>query len=144
MPYLDSADLRNTGAFDIQLEVLLQTEKMRRDGMPAQRLSLSNFSHSYWTVSQMVTHHTVNGCNLRAGDFLGSGTQSGPAPEEAGSLLELTEGGKKPIVFSNGEQRIFIEDGDSIILRGWAQKEGTPRIGFGEVEGRLLPARNLS
>ncbi len=143
LAYLEHADLRTSGAFDIQLEVLLQTEKMRQDGLPAQRLSLSNFSHSYWTVSQMVTHHTVNGCNLQAGDFLGSGTQSGPLPEEAGSLLELTEGGKKPIVFSNGEQRVFIEDGDSIIMRGWAQKEGAPRIGFGEVEGRLLPARAL-
>ena len=143
LAYLEHADLRTSGAFDIQLEVLLQTEKMRQDGVPAQRLSLSNFSHSYWTVSQMVTHHTVNGCNLQAGDFLGSGTQSGPLPEEAGSLLELTEGGKKPIVFSNGEQRVFIEDGDSIIMRGWAQKDGAPRIGFGEVEGRLLPARAL-
>ncbi|MFZ6801653.1 fumarylacetoacetase [Undibacterium sp. Di24W] len=144
LPYLDNADLRSTGAFDIQLEVLVQTEKMRQDGTPAQRLSLSNFSHSYWTVSQMVTHHTVNGCNLRAGDFLGSGTQSGPLAEEAGSLLELTEGGKKAIILSNGEQRIFIEDGDSIIMRGWAQKDGAPRIGFGEVEGRLLPARDLT
>ncbi len=144
LPYLDHADLHSTGAFDIQLEVLVQTEKMRQDGTPAQRLSLSNFSHSYWTVSQMVTHHTVNGCNLRAGDFLGSGTQSGPLPEEAGSLLELTEGGKKPIILSNGEQRIFIEDGDSIIIRGWTQKDGAPRIGFGEVEGRLLPARDLA
>ncbi len=143
LAYLEHADLRTCGAFDIQLEVLLQTEKMRQDGLPAQRLSLSNFSHSYWTVSQMVTHHTVNGCNLQAGDFLGSGTQSGPLPEEAGSLLELTEGGKKPIVFSNGEQRVFIEDGDSIIMRGWAQKDGAPRIGFGEVEGRLLPARSV-
>lgn len=143
LAYLEHADLRTTGAFDIQLEVLLHTEKMRQDGVPAQRLSLSNFSHSYWTVSQMVTHHTVNGCNLQAGDFLGSGTQSGPLPEEAGSLLELTEGGKKPIVFSNGEQRVFIEDGDSIIMRGWAQKDGSPRIGFGEVEGRLLPARTI-
>ena len=143
LAYLEHADLRTSGAFDIQLEVLLQTEKMRQDGLPAQRLSLSNFSHSYWTVSQMVTHHTVNGCNLQAGDFLGSGTQSGPLPEEAGSLLELTEGGKKPIVFSNGEQRVFIEDGDSIIMRGWAQKDGAPRIGFGEVEGRLIPARAL-
>jgi fumarylacetoacetase len=144
LPYLTSASLTSTGAFDIQLEVLIQTEKMRQDGMVPQRLSLSNFSHSYWTVSQLVTHHTVNGCNLRAGDFLGSGTQSGPLQEEAGSLLELTEGGKKPIVLSNGEQRIFIEDGDSIIMRGWAHKDGAPRIGFGEVEGRLLPARNLS
>jgi fumarylacetoacetase len=144
MPYLDASDLRTSGAFDIQLEVLVETAKMREEGVPAQRLSLSNFSHSYWTVSQLITHHTVNGCNLRAGDFLGSGTQSGPAPEEAGSLLELTEGGKKPIALANGEQRVFIEDGDSIIMRGWAQKEGVPRIGFGEVEGRLLAARNLT
>ncbi|WMW81154.1 fumarylacetoacetase [Undibacterium cyanobacteriorum] len=143
LPYLDYPDLREQGAFDIELEVLLQTEKMRAEGTAPQRLSLSNFRHSYWTVSQMVAHHTVNGCNLQAGDFLGSGTQSGPRPEEAGSLLELTEGGKKPIVFSNGEQRVFMEDGDSIIMRGWAQKDGAVRIGFGAVEGRLLPARSF-
>lgn len=143
LPYLDAAELRSSGAFDIQLEVLLQTAAMRQEGIAAQRLSLSNFSHSYWTVSQLVTHHTVNGCNLRAGDLLGSGTQSGPAPEEAGSLLELSEGGKKPITLANGEQRVFIEDGDSIVMRGWAQKDGAARIGFGQVEGRLLPARAL-
>ncbi len=143
LPYLESADLRDSGAFDIQLEVLLQTDTMRKEGSAPQRLSLSNFRHSYWTVSQLVTHHTVNGCNLRAGDLLGSGTQSGPLPEEAGSLLELSEGGKKPIVLSNGEQRIFIADGDSIIMRGWAQKDGAPRIGFGEVSGTLLPALAL-
>ena len=143
LPYLESADLRNSGAFDIELEVLLQTEKMRNEGMPPQRLSRSNFAHSYWTVAQLVTHHTVNGCNLRAGDLLGSGTQSGPLPEEAGSLLELTEGGKKPISLANGEQRVFIADGDRIIMRGWAQKAGSARIGFGEVSGTLLPARTL-
>ena len=142
LPYLDSADLRDSAAFDIELEVLLQTEKMRTEGTSPQRLSLSNFRHSYWTVSQLVTHHTVNGCNLNPGDLLGSGTQSGPAPEEAGSLLELTEGGKKSIALSNGEQRIFMEDGDTIIMRGWAQKEGAARIGFGEVVGTLLPARS--
>ncbi|MFZ6754207.1 fumarylacetoacetase [Undibacterium sp. Dicai25W] len=142
LPYLDSADLRDSAAFDIELEVLLQTEKMRTDGTPPQRLSLSNFRHSYWTVSQLVTHHTVNGCNLNPGDLLGSGTQSGPAPEEAGSLLELTEGGKKSIALSNGEQRVFMEDGDAIIMRGWAQKEGAARVGFGEVVGTLLPARS--
>ncbi len=143
LAYLESSDLRESGAFDIQLEVLLQTEKMRAENVPAQRLSLSNFRHSYWTISQLVTHHTVNGCNLRAGDLLGSGTQSGPRPEEAGSLLELTEGGKKPITLNNGEQRIFIGDGDSIIMRGWTQKDGAPRIGFGEVLGSLLPARAM-
>jgi fumarylacetoacetase len=143
LAYLESTDLRESGAFDIQLEVLLQTEKMRAENVPAQRLSLSNFKHSYWTVSQLVTHHTVNGCNLRAGDLLGSGTQSGPLPEEAGSLLELTEGGKKTIDLDNGEQRIFIADGDTIIMRGWTQKDGAPRIGFGEVTGTLLPARAM-
>lgn len=142
LPYLDAPDLRDSGALDIQLEVLLQTEKMRADGTPPQRLSTSNFRDSYWTVAQLVTHHTVNGCNLNPGDLLGSGTQSGPAPEEAGSLLELTEGGKKPIALDNGEQRLFLEDGDSIILRGWTQKPGLPRIGFGEVSGTLLPARS--
>ncbi len=143
LPYLEAASVRETGAFDVQLEVLIQTAKMRADGVAAQRLSLANFSDSYWTVSQLITHHTVNGCNLRAGDFLGSGTQSGPKPEEAGSLLELTEGGKKPLLLANGEQRVFIEDGDSIIMRGWTQAAGRPRIGFGEVEGRLLPARSV-
>lgn len=141
MAYLDDAQLRASGAFDIQLEVLLQTAKMREEGISAQRLSLSNFCHSYWTVSQLVAHHTVNGCNLNPGDLLGSGTQSGPAPEEAGSLLELTEGGKKPLTLQNGEQRTFMEDGDTVILRGWTQREGLPRIGFGEVAGTLLPAR---
>ena len=141
LAYLESSDLRETGAFDIELEVLLQTEKMRSENVPAQRLSLSNFRHSYWTVSQLVTHHTVNGCNLRAGDLLGSGTQSGPLPEEAGSLLELSEGGKKPINLSNGEQRVFIGDGDRIVMRGWATREGKPRIGFGEVSGTLLASR---
>ena len=143
LAYLESNDLRENGAFDIQLEVLLQTKKMREGNIPPQSLSLSNFRHSYWTVAQLVTHHTVNGCNLRPGDLLGSGTQSGPLPEEAGSLLELTEGGKKPIELSNGEQRVFIGDGDSIIMRGWTQKNGAPRIGFGEVVGSLLPARAM-
>ncbi|MFZ6673115.1 fumarylacetoacetase [Undibacterium sp. Xuan67W] len=143
LAYLESTDLRAHGAFDVELEVLVQTRAMHEQGAPAQRLSLSNFRHSYWSVSQLVTHHTVNGCNLRAGDLLGSGTQSGPAPEEAGSLLELTAGGKQPLTLANGEQRVFIEDGDTIIMRGWAQKPGLPRIGFGEVAGTLLPARTL-
>lgn len=143
LPYLDSPELHQSGAFDIQLEVLLQTEKMRKEGIAPERLSSSNFSDSYWSVSQLITHHTVNGCNLRPGDLLGSGTQSGPNAEEAGSLLELTQGGKKAIALANGEQRIFIEDGDSIVMRAWTQKPGTPRIGFGEVVGTLLAARTL-
>ncbi|HTD04291.1 fumarylacetoacetase [Undibacterium sp.] len=143
MAYLDSADLRASGAFDVQLQVLLQTQAMREQGIAAQSLSQSNFRHSYWSVSQLVAHHTVNGCNLRPGDLLGSGTQSGPTAPEAGSLLELTAGGREAIAFPNGEKRIFIEDGDTIVMRGWAHKPGCARIGFGEVSGTVLPARSM-
>jgi fumarylacetoacetase len=114
---------------------------MRREGLPPARLSQSNFRHSYWTVAQLLAHHTVNGCAMRAGDLLGTGTQSGPEAEEAGSLLELTVGGKQPLALPNGEQRTFLEDGDRIVLRGWAARDGRPRIGFGEAAGTVLPAR---
>ncbi|HEX8415128.1 MAG TPA: fumarylacetoacetase [Sphingomicrobium sp.] len=141
LPYLDYAALRGAGGLDIELEVLLETETMRRQGQAPARLSQSNFRHSYWTVAQLLAHHTVNGCAMRAGDLLGSGTQSGPEAAEAGSLLELTVGGKQPLQLPNGEQRVFIEDGDRIVMRGWAQRAGSPRIGFGEVSGTVLPAR---
>ena len=141
LPYLDYADLRSRGGFDIELEVLLETETMRREGVAPARLSQSNFRHSYWTVAQLLAHHTINGCAMRPGDLLGSGTQSGPEAEEAGSLLELTAGGKQPLTLPNGEQRVFIEDGDRIVMRGWAARPGRPRIGFGEVAGTVLPAR---
>jgi len=143
LAYLDAPDLREHGAFDVQLEVLLQTGAMREAGTAPQRLSLGNFRDAYWTVSQLVAHHTVGGCNLRAGDLLGSGTLSGPTPESAGSLLELTAGGKQSISLGNGETRVFIEDGDTVIMRGWAAREGLPRIGFGEVAGTVLPARQV-
>ena len=88
----------------------------------------------------MVAHHTVNGCNLEPGDLFGSGTQSGPAPEEAGSLLELTVGGKQPLALGDGETRTFLEDGDTVIFRGSCARNGFARIGFGELAGRVLPA----
>jgi fumarylacetoacetase len=141
LAYLDSPGHRTRGTFDLQLEALLQTAAMRGAGRPAQRLSRSNFRHSYWSVAQMVAHHTVNGCNLQPGDLLGSGTQSGPDESESGSLLELTEGGRKPLVLADGEQRGFLEDGDTLVLRGWCAREGAARIGFGEVSGTVLPAR---
>lgn len=141
LPYLESETNREQGAFDIKLEVLIQTEKMRNDNQQPKSVSLSNFSYSYWTVAQMVTHHTVNGCNLRPGDFLGSGTQSGPDYEEAGSLLELSRGGKEAIDLGNGESRTFLNDGDTVVLKGWCQKEGAARIGFGEVSSTILPAK---
>lgn len=143
LPYLDGPHLRERGAFDVQLEVLLQTTAMRREGQAPTRISLSNFRHSYWTVSQLVAHHTVNGCNLQAGDLLGSGTQSGPDDSEAGSLLELTKGNKEKIKLPNGEERSFLEDGDTIVMRGWTERAGLPRIGFGEVAGTVLPAREI-
>ncbi|MDN3393244.1 MULTISPECIES: fumarylacetoacetase [unclassified Pseudoalteromonas] len=141
MDYLESKANRDQGAFDIQMDVKIQTQKMRSEGHNPTRVSTSSFKHSYWTVAQMVTHHTVNGCNFMPGDMLGSGTQSGPTHEEAGSLLELSRGGKEKITLSNGEHRSFLEDGDNVIMRGWCEKEGYARIGFGSVESTVLPSK---
>ena len=141
MDYLESAHNRELGAFDIKMDVQIETEKMRAAGEAPTQVSKSSFKHSYWTVAQMVTHHTVNGCNFQPGDMLGSGTQSGPEHEEAGSLLELSRGGKEKITLANGEQRAFLEDGDNVIMRGWCEKDGFARIGFGSVEGTVLPAK---
>ncbi len=140
MPYLESENNRATGSFDIQLQALIETEDMRNKNEEAVQMSQSNFKDSYWTVAQMVAHHTVNGCNLRAGDMFGSGTQSGPNPEEAGSMLELSNAGADPISLPNGEKRTFLEDGDNVIMKGWCQKDGAARIGFGSVSAKILPA----
>jgi len=129
------------GAYDVQLEVFLETPKMRDAGQPAAKLTNSSFRHSYWTTAQMVAHHTVNGCNLVAGDFFGSGTQSGPNAEEAGSLLELTGAGKNKLDLGNGESRGFVEDGDAIVMRGFCEKDGVKRIGFGECYSLVLPTK---
>jgi len=141
LPYLDSSDNRAHGAFDLQLEVLLQTERMREAGQAAEQLVHTNYQHAYWTIAQMVTHHTVNGCNLQPGDLFGSGTLSGPTLDQAGALIELTQGGQRPISLSNGETRTFLDDGDAITLRGWCAKPGFARIGFGACVGQVLPAR---
>lgn len=143
LAYLDSAAHRAQGALDVQLEAALQTRAMRERGQAPQPLSRSSFRHSYWSIAQMVAHHTVNGCNLQSGDLLGSGTQSGPQEEESGSLLELTEGGRKPLRLANGEERGFLEDGDTVVMRAWCEQPGAARIGFGEVAGTVLPARVL-
>lgn len=141
LPYLDSPGNRQQGGIDVELEVWLQTQAMRDAGQGPERLSQSSFRDAYWTVAQMITHHTINGCNLQPGDLLGSGTLSGARPEQAGSLLELSSGGKNPLTLANGETRTFLEDGDSIILRGYCARAGFRRIGFGECQGRVLPAR---
>jgi fumarylacetoacetase len=138
--YLASESNDAAGGFDIRLEAFLETASMQARGEPPQRLSSTSFRHSYWTVAQLIAHHTVNGCNLRPGDLLGTGTQSGPTAQEAGSLLELTAGGKHPLRIGSTEERTFLEDGDTVIFRAWCAKPGAPRIGFGEARGRVLPA----
>jgi fumarylacetoacetase len=140
LPYLDSPEMRAHGAFDVVLEAWLETAKMRAAGEPPVRLSRTSFRHAYWTIGQMLAHHTVNGCNLEPGDLFGTGTQSGPEPDEAGSLLELSFGGKTPVRLPNGEVRGFLEDGDTVILRAAAELPGRPRIGFGECRGTVEPA----
>ena len=141
LPYLDSAANREQGVIAIDLEVWLQTAAMRASGHAGDLLSRSNFTDAYWTVAQLVAHHTVNGCNLASGDLLGTGTLSGAAAGQAGSLLELTNGGKTPLRLSTGEARTWLEDGDSVILRASCTRDGARRIGFGECRGTVLAAR---
>ena len=141
LPYLDAPAVRSEGAFDIQLEARLSTSTSDAAHEPPMRLTQTSFRHAYWTVGQMVTHHTVNGCRLMPGDLFGSGTSSGPTSDEAGALIELVEGGKKPFTLPNGETRTFLEDGDTVVFRGWCEKPGARRIGFGECRGTVLPAR---
>jgi fumarylacetoacetase len=139
LAYLDSERNREKGAFSIELEVLLQTARMCDAGEPPVRLSRTNSNRAaYWTPAQLIAHHTVNGCNLQPGDLLGSGTLSGPATKEAGSLMELTNGGKQSIELPNGESRTYLEDGDALIMRGWCERAGAARIGLGEVVGTVV------
>jgi fumarylacetoacetase len=141
LPYLlDEADQRG-GGLDLELEVLLLTPGLREKGLPPHRLALSNAKNMYWTVAQMVTHHTCNGCNLQPGDLLGTGTISGPDEASCGSMLEATLGGKNPIVLASGEERRFLEDGDEVVLRARGTRPGFAPIGFGECRAIILPAR---
>jgi len=140
LPYLLDPRDQAKGAFDIELEVLLLTERMREQGLPAHRLSLSNTLNMYWTVAQLIAHHSVNGCQLQPGDLFGSGTLSGATPDAYGSLLESTVGGKQPVELASGEVRKFLEDGDEIILRARCQREGVASIGFGECRGKIIAA----
>src|SRR4051794_15762321 len=129
LPYLrDEADQRE-GAIALKLEVLLLTPGLRKKGLPPHRLSLSDTRHMYWTVAQMVAHHASNGCNLQPGDLFGSGTISAPGEEGYGSLLEATQGGKVPVRLASGEERRFLEDGDEVVLRARASRQGFATIG---------------
>ncbi len=132
LPYLKRAD-ENT-AIDITLEVWLQAENT-----DAVKICTSNYKHLYWTMEQQLAHHTINGCNINVGDLMASGTISGPTPDSFGSMLELTWNGSKPITLPNGQERKFLQDGDTIIVKGYCQK-GNLRIGFGEAKAKLLPA----
>jgi fumarylacetoacetase len=140
LPYLDSPANREQGALNIQLEAWLQTAKMREQGQAAMRLMQSNAHDAYWTWAQLLTHHSSNGCNLRPGDVLGSGTLSGPESHQGGSMLELSQGGKTPLTLPNGERRTFLLDGDTLILRGHAERPGARRIGFGDCTGTVMAA----
>jgi len=139
LPYLDDAHNRAHGAFDIQMQVHLQTAAMRKSGVAAACITQSNAAQAaYWTPAQLVAHHTVNGCNLQPGDLLGSGTLSGPLPEQAGSLLELTVGGKQPLTLVGGEERTFLQDGDTVTLSAHCASPGAQRIGFGSCSGMIV------
>jgi len=140
LPYLDSPNNREAGAIDIRLEALIQTSNMLARGQAPQRLSATSFRHAYWSIAQLVAHHTINGCNLRAGDLFGSGTQSGPTPAEAGSLVELSKGGTQALQIGKDEHRTFLEDGDTVIFRAWCERPGAATIGFGDLSGQVLPA----
>lgn len=142
LPYLSSKTNSDAGALDITLEVTIETSKTRATKSAAQTLSRGNLRDAaYWTVAQLLTHHTVNGCNMQPGDLLGTGTMSGPNEGSQGALLEITEGGKKPITLANGETRTFLEDGDVVIMRASCEREGAARLGFGTCVGEVLPAR---
>ena len=140
LPYLDSEADRSRGGIDLSVEVYLLTSRMRESKLPPQRLSRSSVTDLYWTVGQMLAHHTSNGCNMRPGDLFASGTISGPAKDARGCLLELTSRGSEPIELPGGETRKFLEDGDEVIMRGSCQRAGAVRIGFGECRGVILPA----
>jgi fumarylacetoacetase len=138
LDYLWDDEDQRCGAFDIELEVLFSTETMRAKGMPAQRVSVSNTRHLYWTIAQMVAHHTCGGCNLAPGDLFGSGTVSAPDPSGYGSIAELSFDGEKPFDLPSGEKRAFLENGDEVILRAHAKRAGYVSIGFGECKGRIV------
>ena len=141
LPYLDSPANSAQGGVDVQLEVLLESAQHRAKGVAPDRLSATSFRHQYWTIAQMLTQHANNGCNLQPGDLLGTGTISGPTYEEAGAIVELSLGGTRQIpLAATGETRSFLEDGDTVILRGACERPGFRRIGFGECRGTVLGA----
>ncbi len=141
-PYLFDSSDQEQGGLDLTLEVSLLSARMREASIAPVGLGRSNFRDMYWTMAQMLTHHASNGCNLRAGDLLASGTVSGADKTARGCLLELTARGKDPVTLPTGEQRKFLEDGDEVIIRGFCERGGFRRIGLGSCRGTILPARS--
>ncbi|MEP6492918.1 MAG: fumarylacetoacetase [bacterium] len=141
LPHLSSRENTHGGGVAISLEVLLASARMRDTGVPPLSVSRGNFADLYWTLGQILTHHASNGCNLRPGDLLASGTVSGATKESRGCLLERAWRGTEPLSLPSGELRSFLEDGDDVVMRGWCERPGARRIGFGECRGRVLPAR---
>jgi fumarylacetoacetase len=139
LPYLSDDDDRARGGIEVSLEVFIRTRAMRERGVAAQRVSRAQFADMYWTPTQMIAHHASNGCNLRPGDLLASGTISGPTRDALGCLLELTRRGAEPLKLGD-ETRGFLEDGDEVLMRGECSRDGQARIGFGECRGRILAA----
>ena len=125
------------GGFALTVEVWLRTARMREANEPAVRISRGSSLDLYWSFAQMLTHHAMNGCNLRPGDLLGSGTISGAAPDSRGCLLELTRRGAEPLSLPNGETRGFLEDGDEVTMVAFAERDGAVRIGFGRCVGLI-------
>ena len=140
LPYLSATSNNAGGTLDIRLDVSIETAQQRAAGRPATRITHTSFKHQYWTFAQMLTQHTLGGCNLHAGDLLGSGTISGPTAGEEGAIIELTKGGREPVALGDGEERGFLHDGDAVILQGWCERAGAVRIGFGQCRGEVLPA----
>jgi fumarylacetoacetase len=131
---LEYLQLDGAHAFDINLQVAIEPENSEETV-----ICNSNFKYMYWSMAQQLAHHTVNGCRVNSGDLMGSGTISGPTPDSFGSMLELSWGGKNPLTLKDGSERKFINDGDTVIMRGYCQNNDV-RIGFGEVSSKLLPA----
>ena len=140
LAYLSSGRDLEGGGVDITIEVWLRSLQMRQRDQPAVRLSQSHARDLYWTPAQLLTHHASNGCNLRPGDLLASGTVSGPSRDALGCLLELTRGGAEPLTLPTGEQRRFLEDGDEVTLRGRCDRPGAVGIGLGECVGVITSA----
>jgi len=140
LPYLDSAPNVMHGGIDLTLDVYIRSQNMLNENMEPMRVSRGSFKDMYWTIAQMLTHHASNGCNMRPGDLLASGTVSGPTKESRGCLLERTWRGTEPLELPTGEKRKFLEDGDEVILRGFCDRAGAVRIGFGECTGVVVTA----